>query len=147
LVVWIDESSRAFITRRVLLRAMVGIQFPVTSGCDDAGKACDTTGGARYVGFATGLLDAFDIYYAGANAGDTELVIRPDGVNSAVLVRIPGAHKMVVLRKPDCRTLDVSLRDTAYAVNDETGVTGRITLDCERPEIGHVTGSATFTCF
>jgi hypothetical protein len=29
-----------FITRRVLLRAMLGIQFPLTSGCDDAGKAC-----------------------------------------------------------------------------------------------------------
>ncbi len=108
---------------------------------------CDNASGARFIGFDTGFGLDLDLYYAGPNAHDTEVVVRPAGATTSVLVRIPGAHKMVVLRKADCATLDVSLRNTTYAVNDETGLTGSVHLDCQRPEIGHVVGQATFTCF
>lgn len=108
---------------------------------------CETTSGARYIGYAPGLGLALDLYYAGPDADDTEVVVRPSGATPSVLVRIPGQHKMVVLRRADCTLLDVGLRDTAYMVNDATGVAGHVQLDCRRPEIGHVVGSATFECF
>ncbi len=108
---------------------------------------CQTANGARYIGYDAGLGLALDLYYAGPDADDTEVVGRPAGATPSVLVRIPGQRKMVVLRQADCAVLDVALRDTLYSVNDATGMAGHVTLDCRRPEIGHVIGTATFECF
>jgi hypothetical protein len=88
-----------------------------------------------------------DLYYAGSGAADTEVVVRADGDRASLLVRIPGAGKMVVLRREDCSQLEVSTGHTSYTVNDEAGFVGHARFDCTRPEIGHVAGDLGFTCF
>jgi hypothetical protein len=107
------------------------------------GEPSPAWGGARLVAVSPRLAD---LYYAGTNAADTEVVV--DGEEGrTLLVRIPGKGKMVVLHTADCTMLDISTGYTSYTVNDEAGVTGTARFDCRRPEIGHVTGVVSFTCF
>lgn len=88
-----------------------------------------------------------DLYYAGSHPADTELVVSHGGGHPYLLVRIPGAEKMVVLGQADCRVLEVSMGYTGYTVNDEAGLSGSARFDCQRSEIGHVKGNVSFTCF
>ncbi|MGH7293614.1 MAG: hypothetical protein ACRELB_01715 [Polyangiaceae bacterium] len=101
-------------------------------------------GGDRIVAVAPGVADLF---YAGPDAADTEVVVRAEGDRPSLLVRIPGQGRMVVLRREDCSVLDVSMGHTAYTVNDEAGLVGHARFECSRPEIGRVTGDLSFTCF
>ena len=88
-----------------------------------------------------------DLYYAGTNAGDTEIVVAADVGVRAILVRIPEQGKMAVLKDADCAVLDLQTGYTSYTVNDEVGLTGHARFDCTRPEVGHVVGDVAFTCF
>ena len=88
-----------------------------------------------------------DLYYAGTNAGDTEVVVAADTDVHAILVRVPKQGKMVVLKAADCTVLDVQAGYTSYSVNHEVGLTGSARFDCTRPEVGHVVGDVSFTCF
>jgi hypothetical protein len=99
-------------------------------------------GGAGIVGVPEGVAD---LYYAGKNPGDTEVVVNSD--SAVILVRIPGKGQMVALHHTDCAVFAISAGYTGYTVNDEAGFTGRAQFDCTRPEIGHVTGDLSFTCF
>lgn len=89
---------------------------------------------------------AIDLYYRGADARDTEVVVKADVVQQQVLVRIPGRKQMVVLRASDCSVFDVGVHGAGYEINDTEPRSGHVRIDCARPEIGRVTGEATFTC-
>jgi hypothetical protein len=106
------------------------------------GEPSPVWGGAGLVAAPSGVAD---LYYAGTNAADTEVVVSKE--SRAILVRIPGKGMMVALHPTDCTTFDISTGYTSYTVNDEAGFTGRARFDCRRPEIGHVTGDVSFTCF
>jgi hypothetical protein len=110
------------------------------------GSPTPAWGGAA-AGVVAASAQVADLYYAGTKARDTEVVV--DGADDppALLVRIPGAAKMVVLRRSDCTVFDISTGYTSYTVNDEAGLTGTARFDCERPEVGHVQGKVSFTCF
>lgn len=88
-----------------------------------------------------------DLYYAGTNPADTEVVVGGDGLTKTILVRVPGQGKMVPLHDADCTVLDISTGNTSYTVNDEAGLSGSARFDCRRPEVGHVVGDVSFTCF
>jgi hypothetical protein len=87
-----------------------------------------------------------DLYYQGERAADTEVVVRDGEQGQEVWVRIPGKHKMAILRQADCTTFLVSTNTAGYTINDGEVLTGRVRLECSRPEIGRVTGEATFVC-
>lgn len=95
-------------------------------------------------GFAT--TGTVDLYYRGDGAKDTEVVVNGQLPDPRVLVRIPDTGKMAVLRAADCAVFQVDVHEAGYTVNDEAPLTGRVRLDCQQPEIGHVAGEATFTC-
>lgn len=100
---------------------------------------------------------ALDFFFRGPDALDTEIVVKATpGLSvdlavpltgeaaslvpqQSVLVRVPNQSKMVVLRRSDCSVFDLRLDQTYSAI-------GRVTLDCRRPEIGHVTGTLEFVC-
>jgi hypothetical protein len=88
-----------------------------------------------------------DLYYAGTDAGDTEVVVAAEGDVHAILVRVPRQGKMALLQRADCTLLDVETGYTGYTVNHEAGLTGHARFDCTRPEVGHVVGDVDFTCF
>ena len=88
-----------------------------------------------------------DLYYAGVHPSDTEVVVREIGGERQVLVRIPTKNQMIVLRRADCEVFDIELGQTAYTLDEEVGVTGHVHIACRRPEIGRVSGEASFTCF
>ena len=75
---------------------------------------------------------------------DTELVIASAGF---VLVRVPGEDRMVAFARQDCRVLDYDLHFNGVKVNGMPGVAGSVKLECERPSVGKIEGSATFTCY
>ena len=75
---------------------------------------------------------------------DTELVIAAPGL---VLARVPGEDHMIAFTKEDCRVLDYDLHANGVRVNGIPGIEGRVALECERASVGHVSGSATFTCY
>ncbi len=85
-----------------------------------------------------------DLYRRDPN-DDTEIVVLVE--DNAVLARIPGQGKMVVLGKADCTKLEAEVSTNGVKVNGVHGLSGSVTLDCERPEIGHVVGTAEFACF
>jgi hypothetical protein len=74
---------------------------------------------------------------------DTELVIESGGV----LARLPGRGLMVRLGTADCRVLDVDLHPNGVKVNGVPALAGSVTLDCERSELGRLTGQARFSCY
>jgi len=73
---------------------------------------------------------------------DSELVVGAD----ELLVRVPGKGIMVRLQRSDCHVFDIDEHAGDVQVNDTAEVVGHVTLDCERPEIGHLVGTATFSC-
>jgi hypothetical protein len=82
--------------------------------------------------------------YRRDEAEDTELVIAAPGL---VLARVPGENRMVAFTKGDCRVLDYDLHANGVRVNGVPGVEGHVRLECSRPSIGRIEGSATFTCY
>ncbi len=78
---------------------------------------------------------------------DTEIVVIQDGGGFRVLARIPNSGEMVVLTPADCERFEATVGYNGVTVNDIPGVSGTVHLDCRRPEIGHVTGKARFTCY
>ena len=93
----------------------------------------------------TRILDgskALDLFRADP-ADDTELVV----TTSEVHVRLPHTGTVIRLQQSDCHTLDVVAEEGKISLGDHHDYTGHVTLDCERPEIGHVVGTATFTCY
>jgi hypothetical protein len=94
----------------------------------------------RLVSTETGVVDL----YRKDPKDDTELVIGDSGV---LLVRLPGKKQMVKLLQADCRVYDVDEHDNGVTVNGVCGVAGHVKLDCEAPELGHVVGSAQFSCW
>jgi hypothetical protein len=87
-----------------------------------------------------------DLYRA-REGDDTEIVVIKDGGGYRVLARAPNTGTMVVLTPADCTTFDAGVDYNGVSVNDIPGVAGFVRLDCTRPEIGHVTGTARFSCF
>ncbi len=74
---------------------------------------------------------------------DTELVL----AGEHVLVRLPGRGLMVRMDRPDCRVLDFDVHPTNVTVNHVPVMAGHVAVDCERPELGHVEGRASFSCY
>jgi hypothetical protein len=99
-----------------------------------------------YAGSLLTTLGAVDMYYRGSGAADTEVVVKGQALQPQVLVRIPGQSKMVVLRKSDCTVFEVYVHGAGFEINDDEPSSGRVRIDCNRPEIGHVTGEASFVC-
>jgi hypothetical protein len=93
------------------------------------------------------LSPAADMFRASDSPDDTEVVIGMLAGAPAALVRVPARDHMVALGQADCAVFEVSFGPTSYTMNDEVGLSGHVKLDCRRPELGHVTGEAEFTCF
>jgi hypothetical protein len=94
----------------------------------------------RELGLSTGVIDL----YRFDPKDDTELVLWDQG---DLYVRLPGRGLMVRLEREDCRVYDVDEHPNGVQVNDVDGIAGHVALDCERPELGHLVGRATFTCY
>ncbi len=85
--------------------------------------------------------------YRAQPGDDTELVVVTDGAGLRVLARVPNTGQMVVLTPGDCARFEAHVGYNGVTVNDIPAVAGSVRIDCTRPEIGHVQGQATFTCY
>jgi hypothetical protein len=79
---------------------------------------------------------------------DTEVVVVDGGEEGlVVLVRVPHANRMVRLTAGDCKLFEPRLAFNGARVNGVPGVMGSLRLDCQVPELGHITGGAAFNCY
>ena len=93
-------------------------------------------------------LRGIDMYFARPDAADTEAVLAaPAGGPKMVLVRIPERQRMTVLTSSMCKTFELSWGPSRAEVNDSDVLEGEVRVDCRHPELGHVTGQATFRCY
>jgi hypothetical protein len=87
-----------------------------------------------------------DMYRDGPGE-DTEVVVLTDGSGLRALVRVPGKDEMVVLTPGDCSRFEADVHGNGVRVNGIPAYAGSVRLDCQRPEVGHVTGEAKFVCY
>jgi len=85
--------------------------------------------------------------YSRALQEDTEVVVIGGVLDGPeLLVRVPGAGKMVRVRRSDCATLEGDLHQSGTRRNSVPGVEGTVRVDCALPGGGRLTGASKFTC-
>jgi len=85
--------------------------------------------------------------YRDQKGDDTEIVVIKDGGGFRVLARIPDRGQMVVLTPDRCSRFDAEVHFNGVTVNDVQAVAGSVAIECTSPELGHVTGEASFVCY
>jgi hypothetical protein len=137
----------------VALRLLIAACALLTA-CTSVNGAFETTGASRWrlepnmcvSGMRRGYYGV-DLYRRADHPEDTELVAVAAGDDVHLLARLPGRGLMVRLDRADCRVLDVEVHPNGVKVNGVPGLSGHATVDCDARELGHLAGSATFSCY